>query len=81
MTTLAALDLSILTEGLQRRLAAKNRAALDDLAAAVQSADVTARKQLTACARRPCPDTTRGRTQGRARRRRARSPRPTMNCA
>ncbi len=38
MTTLAALDLSILTEGLQRRLAAKNRAALDDLAAAVQSA-------------------------------------------
>ncbi|NUJ81851.1 relaxase/mobilization nuclease domain-containing protein [Methylocystis sp. FS] len=39
MTTLAALDLSILTEGLQRRLAAKNRAALDDLAAAVQSAE------------------------------------------
>lgn len=38
MTTLAALDLSILTEGLRRRLAAKNRAALDDLAAAVQSA-------------------------------------------
>ena len=37
--TLAALDLSILTEGLQRRLAAKNRAALDDLAAAVQSAE------------------------------------------
>ena len=39
MTTLAALDLSILTEGLRRRLAAKNRAALDDLAAAVQSAE------------------------------------------
>jgi len=39
MMTLAALDLSILTEGLQRRLAAKNRAALDDLAAAVQSAE------------------------------------------
>lgn len=39
MTTLAALDLSVLTEGLRRRLAAKNRAALDDLAAAVQSAE------------------------------------------
>ncbi len=39
MITLAALDLSILTQGLQRRLAAKNRAALDDLAAAVQSAE------------------------------------------
>ena len=39
MTTLAALDLSILTQGLQRRLAAKNRAALDELAAAVQSAE------------------------------------------
>lgn len=39
MTTLAALDLSNLTEGLWRRLAGKNRAALDDLAAAVRSAE------------------------------------------
>ena len=39
MTTLAALDLSMLTQGLQRRLATKNRMALDDLAAAVQSAE------------------------------------------
>ncbi len=39
MTTLAALDLSMLTHGLQRRLATKNRAALDDLAAAIQSAE------------------------------------------
>ncbi|KAF0206233.1 MAG: hypothetical protein FD139_3752 [Methylocystaceae bacterium] len=54
MTTLAALDLSVLTEGLRRRLAARNRAALDDLAAAVQSAE-RYRAQTADRSRAPAP--------------------------
>ncbi|MBM3654956.1 MAG: hypothetical protein FJX06_19525, partial [Alphaproteobacteria bacterium] len=55
MTTLAALDLSILTEGLRRRLAAKNRAALDELAAAVQSAERYRAQTVDSSRARPLP--------------------------
>ena len=52
--TLAALDLSVITDGLKRRLSVRNRAALDELTAAVQSAE-RARSQAAGAGALPPP--------------------------